>query len=195
MLNRNNLSVSEFTSHEDERRYSMGSVYVKPTETIATNGHYLCRVTTLAPSENAQTAGELKEFTPFLLGAKQAAEIRKAIGKDENVIICANGGEGSYTIKRNDGSTFHAPEIKGTFPNVDAVMPKDDDKPVFEIGFSAAYAAQIAKAFLQFTEKPHHTVKVSLYGKDRPAKLEATSASGQKMTVLLMPIRLEEGKK
>jgi DNA polymerase III sliding clamp (beta) subunit (PCNA family) len=189
MLNRNNLSICAEFADNTQSRYAMQSIYVKPEETIGTNGHYLARVT--VPQLEKSYSEELKDFAPFLLSAKLAKMIGQGLSKDEPVAICKNGAEGAFTIVKRDSTTFHAPKVEGTFPNVDAVMPKEDEKPVLEIGFNPSYLARIAKAFAQFGDKVTPCVKLTFYSKDKAAKFEMGNSAGQKMTVLLMPARLE----
>jgi DNA polymerase III sliding clamp (beta) subunit (PCNA family) len=177
MINRHNLTVTQFADTESFR--GVQDVRFTPTETIATNGHYLVRVTN-PPSETIQTTDRA-----FSIPAEQLKAVK--VKKGDAIELATNGTGSSWNLTTGT-STYHLTESENRFPNVDAVMPKD--KPSLVIGFSASYLAQLAKAFAGFHDARIPTVKLSFYGPDKAAMFEATNSDGQKMTALLMPVRL-----
>lgn len=179
MINKNNLLVVGFASDE-ESRYSLGDVRFTPQETMATNGHYLVRVSNV-PSETIQTNDRC-----FSISAKALKPIKV---KNGDAIELVSNGTGSTWNLTTGVSTYHLEETGNTFPNVDMIMPKD--APAISIGLNPEYLAKLGKAFAEFqrdTRQP--VVKVSVWTADKPIQIEATNESGQTMRALLMPVRL-----
>lgn len=188
MLNKNNLAiVGQFVSME-KSRYTLTSIHVTKTETVATNGHYAVRIT--VPQVAEPNPADVPDHAPFLLEGKQAITIGKALGKDGMASVAPNNAEGAFSVAVPDGTVYHAPHIPGSFPNVDAIAPTGD--PIVTFGVQAEYLAKLAKAFSDFQSDKTgiRKIKVSVYDKGRPLKMEATNDAGQTMTVLLMPVRL-----
>ena len=176
MINRHNLAVWEFADKGSHR--GLNNVRFTPTETMATNGHYLVRVTN-PPSDTIQTTERA-----FNISAEALKPVK--VKKGDAVELATNGTGSSWNLTTGV-NTFHLEEDSTTFPNVDVIMPKD--KPVVEIGFDPAYLAKLGKAFAAFADGDTSTCKISIYGPDKAAKFEATNGQGQTMTALLMPRR------
>lgn len=173
----NATNVWEFADKDSKR--GLENVRFTPQETMATNGHYLVRVTN-PPSETIQTTDRA-----FNIPAESLKPVK--VKKGDAVELATNGTGSSWNLTTGV-STFHLEESTTIFPNVDVIMPKD--KPVTVIGFDPAYLAKLGKAFAAFADGNPSTVELSFYGPEKPAKFEATNGAGQKMTALLMPRRL-----
>lgn len=178
MLNRHNLSVAEFAAKEENT--CSQDVRFTPSETMATNGHYLVRVSNV-PDETIQTNDR-----SFSIPATSFKPIK--IKNGDGIELSSNGTGSSWNLTTG-ASTFHLEESSRQWPNVDMIMPKDEPKISF--GCSADYLAKLAKAFSAFqSDKDFPTIKVSVWDGSRAIRLEATNTQGQTMTALLMPARL-----
>lgn len=193
-MNKHNLAVvGEFVSN-DVGRKTLNNVAVTATETIATNGHYLVRVS--KPVQGGEPVeGEAQELAgaSFLLDGKAAVKIGKAMGKGGDAKVMPNGTGESFNIVLRDGTQFHAPKVDGQFPDVDVVMPAKDKAPAVKFGVSPSYLAKIAKAFAAFQAENKHAavITVSVFDEQSPILFEAVNGDGQTMTALLMPKRLK----
>lgn len=179
MINKNNLLVADFASQENSR-YSLQDVHFTPKETMATNGHYLVRVT------NVQNDNVVTSDRSFSLSAKDLLAIK--VKRGDGIELATNGTGSSWNLTTGV-STYHLEETSNQFPNVDAIMPKD--APAISIGLNPEYLAKLGKAFAAFQgDARQKTVKVSVWTPDKPIQIEATNSDGQTMTALLMPLRL-----
>lgn len=179
MINKNNLLVADFASKENSRT-SLLDVRFTPKETMATNGHYLVRVT------NVQNDTIVTSDRSFSIPAKAIQAIK--VKKGDAVELATNGTGSSWNLTTGV-STYHLEESTTTFPNVDMIMPKDS--PAMSIGFDPGYLAKLAKAFAAFQgDARQKSVKVSFWTPDKPIQIEAKNEDGQTMTALLMPMRL-----
>jgi DNA polymerase III sliding clamp (beta) subunit (PCNA family) len=173
MINKHNLAVAQFAA--DEHGRCSQDVRFTPSETMATNGHYLVRVTNV-PDETIQTNAR-----SFSIPASAFKPIKV---KNGDAIELATNGTGSSWNLTTGTSTFHLEESSTTFPNVDVIMPKDE--PTVTFGCDANYLAKIAKAFAAFqSDKRIATIKVSVFGPDRAFRIEANNDAGQTMTALV----------
>jgi DNA polymerase III sliding clamp (beta) subunit (PCNA family) len=178
MLNKHNLAVADFAGKDGR---TSPHVRITPTETIATNGHYLVRVSAI-PETPAQPTD-----CSFQVDADALKAIK--VKKGDSVELSPNGTGETWNITTGTTS-FHVKQESAQFPNVDAIMPKDEPTQVF--GLKAEYLAKLAKAFAQFQpEAREPIVKVSVWSPERAIRLEATNDQGQTMTALLMPMRLK----
>lgn len=178
MINKHNLAVAQFADEGSARGLQV--VRFTPAETMATNGHYLVRVSNV-PDETIQT-----NQRSFSIPAVAFKPIKV---KNGDAIELATNGTGSSWNLTTGTSTFHLEECPTTFPNVDAIMPTE--KPAIEFGLNADYLAKLAKAFSAFqSEKRMPAIKVSVWTPEKPIRIEATNDAGQTMTALLMPVRL-----
>ena len=137
MLNRHNLEIASLCSKE-QSRYSLGGILVQPRRTAVTDGHLLMIVDTEAqvtsdnfPLTPGCTASD--EFTPFILPAKSALDIARAIPKRSTIpvmMMAAVGSEsdsnGHAVMAVNDlesPKVFTPKKSEGTFPEVDKCVP------------------------------------------------------------------------
>jgi hypothetical protein len=91
MINKHNLAVSAFASDE-ESRYALANVCFTPSETMATNGHYLVRVTNV-PSETIQTTTR-----SFLISADSLKPIKVKNG--DAIELSSNGTGHTWNLSR-----------------------------------------------------------------------------------------------
>lgn len=205
MLNRWNLKVAEFASKK-ESRYTLKAILVRPDATVATNGHYLIWVSTPAAHkamnfpviDHAPTVQD--DFPPFLMSPEDAKKIEKALPRKSTIPILLTAGvavrDGQLIVEVTDlecPQVFRPNPLKGTFPNYEVTMPKEE--PVAKFCVNAAYLAQIAKFAAEFQQRSgieYKPLTVSFYGADRALKFEcADSYEGQGMTAMLMPVKLD----
>jgi hypothetical protein len=214
MLNKNNLKVAQFASKE-ESRYCLSGIQVRADATIATNGALLVW-TSKAPGDSSTfplidgAPAPQENHAPFVLGAEQAKAIEKAIPRKPAHEILGNAAvavdpEGKPTISVTDLESpqiFRPAPLGGKFPEWEYVMPKG--KPVFQIGLSAAYLAQIAKFAAEFhagRDPGAACLRLSFYSEDnkkavsgwKPVRFDIENADKtQGMTAVLMPMRIDE---
>jgi DNA polymerase III sliding clamp (beta) subunit (PCNA family) len=177
MINKHNLAVADFAG---QKNATCPDVRFTPSETMATNGHYLVRVTNV-PSETIQTTEKA-----FCIPAESLKAIKV---KNGDAIELATNGTGSSWNLTTGVSTYHLEESEGRFPNVDMVMPKT--KPDVKIGLNPEYLAKLATAFARFQhDKRLPIIEFSVWDAQSPIQITATNDAGQTMTALLMPMRL-----
>lgn len=177
MLNKNNLRIAKI-ARDVTSRYNLDSIKITPTETIATDGHLLMRVTRPETGE-----GE------FLLRGELALEVAGAI--DENQYVAAGlEGEG-VKVSFGDEERQHGFTQKirpDKFPNYDKVMPEGE--PIAEIAVNADYFIKILKLISKAQNTNVPIVLISIYGADKPVRFDAKIPySDQKICALVMPLK------
>ena len=99
MLNRHNLNIARLAA-KDESRYMVTGVRVSPSETIATDGRQLTRVTTPKfKADDFPVKDGFKPtttFEPFILPAQSALAIAKALPKKSTLPILLNAAIGEH---------------------------------------------------------------------------------------------------
>jgi hypothetical protein len=84
LLNKHSLNVHEFAAQE-ESRYTLRAIHVTEQETVATNGHYLVRVShpTINPNQFPVVPGFKNgaAFKSFLFPVDAVKQLLKALPK------------------------------------------------------------------------------------------------------------------
>ena len=199
LLSKSELALAKLASTE-ESRYSLTAIAVEKDVTVVTNGHYLVTVEhgqfkddtypVTAGLEHAQPNGK-----PILVKSDAALAALKTLPKKNTIPVLGNAALGTdgrvYTNTLDAVQSFESKQ-EGTFPNWQAVMPKSDKKPHAVIAFSAAYLRLLADFVDKYGMGEAPTVKLTVYGDSDSAKFEARTADGQKITAVLMPVRLDK---
>lgn len=179
MLNKTNLLTAKI-ARDVADDFELGCIKVTPTETIATNGRLLIRVTRPKDGE-----GE------FLLNGYEAQKIAETIDENdwlgvevkEDAVIIINGDDDSqhtYTSKLNDGK----------FPNYEKVMPEGE--PIAEVVLNVDFLIKLLKQFRKAQNASNPRVLMSIYGHDKQVRLDGDIPySDQKMCALIMPIKID----
>jgi hypothetical protein len=200
LLNKHSLEVAEFAS-KVESRFTLKAVQVTMEETVATNGHYLVRVS--HPEQKLQqfpnVAGTVPtvETESFLLARDGALSVAKTIPRKTTIPILNHAkvgvdAEGNVQAVTTDLET-HRPvtirKVAGQFPQWKGLWPKN--APKVTICLDATYLAQLAKAAAQFGTG----VQIRVWDSQSVARLDAYDATtNQHWSALLMPMRSDSSK-
>jgi len=209
MLNKHNLAVAALCPTDNpESRYAIHSVNVTPEYTEATDGYRLLRVTRpqgFKPEDFPQVEGvtAAKTHKPFLLPARQAAEIRKVLAVKlparspkipvlDNAVIGAetdkNGHAVIATMRDFTPHVFKPKKSEGQFPKLENALPTE--KPKFSICVNAADFAALLKLTASMIDSYNTPVEISFYGDDQPIKIEGQNfETGQQITAVIQPMR------
>lgn len=202
MYNIHNLNVKNIAS-EDVSRFALCCVNFTPTETQATDGHVLVRVTIPPPLDGYEPPDGLvveKEFKSVTVHKEIVGKIKRAVdtgdGRQGNRVYPLQGFDGSkasFLLQNLLGySVFSSPVETKKFPNVDVVERSvlgPDSKQEAEFSLNPVLFKNVCEQFANFVETTSPQIKVQVFGKDKPVVFSASRFDGQKMTVYLMPIR------
>ena len=216
-----NFTLAKFASRE-ENRYTLQAILVTPDETAATNGHYLVRCTTVNSGKTLDSypvvpgVGELGADR-FLLSTASANQIAKNIPRKETIPVlnCAapikpislnkdatERQVGFVTTDLGSAKPVIERETKGSFPNIDMVMPKADEEIAAKVTVSAKYLKELADYFSKLASAQQtDPVTITVYKgseefakkndgqTDKAIKLEGKN-DDQSAVALLMPLRV-----
>ncbi len=175
------------------------------TETIATDGHQLMRVT--RPAYKAESfpvvpgaPAPVDEHKPFLMPAEDALRIAKELPTKAtipilaNAAICAETDSGDHrvipitTTDLSSGRTHTVRVPSGNFPDVDRIMP-DPNASTFKIVMDAKRLKDLLTQFEKFTYKSQkHAIRLYFTKDNAPMRIDADGGDGQHMTAVLMPL-------
>jgi len=205
MLNVHNLNLADLCSKE-ESRFTLNSILVDKDCTVETDGHQLVRVT--LPKYDADSYPQFPGFKAigtwerFLLPAKDAKDIAKALPKTSTIPILANAAIGKATEQADkDGKkqyavlgvtdlerakTFTIRRPTGNFPDYERVILNVRDA-TFRIGLNAG----LLKRLLTFAEKFDGgrvpAIRFFFFAQDKAVVMKAEGGENQEMTAVLMP--------
>ena len=203
-LNKHNLAIAALAS-KDQTRYALHGLHITPTETAATDGHCLGRVTLPDfPRGDFPVVGveeSDKPFAPCIIPKDAADRLAKQLPKKASIPILENA---LVDIERSQGDTFRAvttdrdttqplevSKVEGEFPTLDNVMPTGE--PVLTVGFNALLLAQVLKVAGSITDSQNRVVKLEFFdqkykGKQvGPVKITCQNVhTGQTGTFLVM---------
>lgn len=215
MLNQNNLKIAAIAKKLNHDEHNpMACLYVDKQRTVATDGAALLQVT--KPAVSGDEFPEIPDRAPeqveheYLLTRAEANDIERELknnckgGHGYSILSYAseltNGDGQPIKITTTDLDVFKTHTIRRIeekYPNVDKVMPNGE--PVLTIVFDAARLSRVMKLIHELKNGKKDDVspvKISFYGDDKPAKLEATthdeSSNEQKITGLIMPLRYDK---
>lgn len=195
-------------SDQDALLPAAAGLLVSPERTVETDGHQLVVVTAPEGQPNLfdQPDGleEAQYFTSFLMDRDSALKIAKSIPKrnpdaPENSMAMLD----VHTEAESDSTIAVTEDVRraifksikrdaAKFPDPERVIP-DLDGARFEIKFNADVLVPILRLFQKFSgqDSPFAPISIRLYGPDKGVRIDA-EACGQKMTAVVMPLRMVE---
>ena len=206
MLNKHNLNIAKLAA-KDESRYMVTGVRVSPEHTICTDGHQLTRVTTPKMGVDDFPAAEgftaAAKWEPFILDAKAALAIAKAIPKSTTIPVLEHAAVGEATndnghaqIMVNDlesPQVFTPRKMDGQFPDYERVIP-DKAKAAFTIGLNPLLLLSVLQAMKGFVNVKAPRMTLRFYDTDSAIRLDVSNDE-QEWTSVLMPMRLDAAEK
>jgi hypothetical protein len=205
LLNKHNMAV-RFAASKEESRYTLRAILATENETVATDGHIMCRVS--LPNTDAKNFPLVDGFTPNgftrgLIPLDAAKDIENAIPKSKNLPILNHAAISSERIGETDRellkiatTDLDTPKLltvrqpDGTFPNWQQVWPKDK-KPVIDLCLNARLLAAIAQAATKFSDRAAAPIRLRFYGEHTAMRFDLVNDDGQEMNGLLMPLRAD----
>jgi hypothetical protein len=203
LLNRLNLMIAESAPEDGINRYSLSGILVSPTETIATEGHLVIRMTTIpadakAVNSNFETAGVVNgAFEPFVLDRASALDALSLLPnsewqerpkyagiafEDSKPVVVVESESGPLRLIKTDSIASEK------FPKVDLVQPKTE--PIATVRLNVTLLKEILDvAEAMWPERQNRGVVFKIHGPDTAVEIEADN-SDQQMKALLMPMRL-----
>ena len=206
MLNKHNLNIAAICP-KDPSKYSIAGINVTETRTEATDGHMLLVVD--RPKLDIQDYPVIDGFTAtaqhnsFILDAKSALDISKAIPKKSTLPILQNAVIGEQTNTNGNAyiavtdpdrpQVFSPRKLDVNFPKLDDYIPKLEDA-VFRISFNAELLAKLSKLMADIsTDKQGHVITLSFTDNTHAVRIDCDNVdTGQHAIGVLMPIRLAE---
>lgn len=199
MLNKANLQIAELACKE-ESRFTLNGILVTPQETVATDGHILARVTTpKVEGDFPDVPGctRTEQFEPFVLDSKTAKEIIRLIPRNptlpilEHVSVGSEGSNGTAALAVTDldrTRVFLPKKLTGKFPDFSVIFPK---KPAeYVVAFNCDLLIAALKQVRRFIGHASACAVLEIHGPQSPLVI-STENDGQRMDVLLMPMRDE----
>jgi len=190
LINRNNLAV-RFATAKEKSRYTLRAVLATESETVATDGHILARVS--LPVQDSTPNG----FTRGLIPADVCKEIEQSIPKSKNLPITLAAITTEHVEDRDilkiattdleTPKVFTVRQPDGQFPNWDSIWPTDE--PVMDICFNASQIADLAQAAAKFSDRAAKTIRLRFYSPYSAMRFDLVNDDGQEMNGLLMPVR------
>ena len=212
LFSRRHFAVRHAAS-QDETRYNINGVRIEADgTTIATNGHWLCKVELehADPKEwPTMPDGAVPSdapLEPFTLPLDTVAKLVKALPKREprTMPILANAALDVDATNANGAARFYATDLESMdriegrkigndYPDWRMVMPKEAPEVTF--GISLVLLEGLCKAVREFSpdKKSSDTLPLKFeLGKDEfcPIKITAEHDGGT-LTAVLMPMRLK----
>lgn len=200
-LNKPALSVLNAAS-KDKTRYQLNSIHFDKGHVVASDGHWLARVSLPAANTAALEcvpAGfipEAESSETFTVPREVAEAMQKAIPKDHpNVYISANCKTATWkTTDFKNQTSQQFTTVEGQYPDYAQVFPQGEVKS--EICLNADILAKVCKAAAEFYGKKEHKsditgIRIKIRGNMDPVEIEATQSNseGQTFTALIMPIK------
>jgi hypothetical protein len=200
MLNANNLKIAALASKE-QSRYSISTILIEPGRTAVTDGHLAATVTTPSipaadqPAIPGFTASEIT--TSFMISAKDALDVAKALPSKSVIPILLNAfvdaaPAETARIAVTDLDTariFDCKKAAGQFPNIDQVIPKDDDAEI-AIALNPDYLGDLLRALTPITKKDAHACILRIKDPETQIRIDFENAdTGQKGIGVLMPMQ------
>jgi len=143
-----------FAVSTEETRPVLGGVFwqLRPGEMrmVATNGHRLARMV-------VARAG-LEEGLELIVPPKALRQVERLLAQVETVEVARSG---NYLRFRGDGIEVATRLIDGQYPNVDSVLPRDNDKEL--VGERAALLAAVRRMAVVAADQTHR-IRLSLGG-------------------------------
>jgi len=138
----------------------------------------------------------VKEKMDFIILPNTAKDIEKNIPQSQTMPVLENGWivksekEKTVTFKMTNFDTEKKISVNprdGRWPNTESIWPKDE--PVAEVVFNIDFMIKLCQQFSKSDDRRSKTVRLKIYGKEKPIMLESTKDEGQKPKALLMPCK------
>lgn len=185
-ITKRQLQAIKFSS-PDETRVALQSLHLKGNEVRATDGHKAAFVR--APKEI-----DNKRVKSLLIAGEQVKQLPKMMPTKKHDLLEWHVVEiDKETISSNlHNFNMKTQVIEGKFPNLDQVLPSEDDRPV-KIGLNPAYLRDICDYIAkgQSNYEPQLCIHLAQNATDEnSALITATDADGHELKFVLMPSKL-----
>ena len=203
IYNKHNFSIHNM----DDRRTIIRGIRVTKDFTEITNGHYAVRVYTPFQDCIESTVKDLPDvgehlnvatdFESCVIALRVAKEVEKAIPAKATFAPIL---ENAWITQRTDAKhiEFCTSDLDITkpirakvedirYPDIDAIIPTKKE-PEYVTAFSAEYMMKICQ---QFKRMGINCVDIDFFGKESAIKMSGKTAEGQKLLVVLMPMKRE----
>jgi DNA polymerase III sliding clamp (beta) subunit (PCNA family) len=168
----------ELACSVDPMREPLQNILIEDGNAIATNGHILAVVPVVMQDNDNRS---------FIIPKEVFAFARETQSSKEIIVDCI--AEGKLIINgKHEVDSIGIP--KQQFPNWKTVLPKNEDKPEYEIAFNFDYLKDMA----EILGTPF--LKLSFYGKKKAIKIEPyckpENRKQWQQYGLLMPVTLDK---
>ena len=185
-ITKRQLQAIKFSS-PDETRHALQALHLNGNEVRATDGHKAAFVK--APKEIDNSGTE-----PFLIDADQVKQLPKMMPTKKRDLLEWHVLEiDKETISSNlHNFSMKTQVVDGKFPNVDQVIPSEDDRPI-KIGLNPAYLRDICDYIAKGQSNYQPLLCIHLAENDsanNSALITATDDDGHELRFVLMPSRL-----
>src|SRR5579863_6168391 len=205
LLNRSVLNLAKLAAKEPYRRV-LPAILIEKDRAVVCDKHVLVYVDNSSPmaDENFPIVPGLEHRTfsdgstteSVLVSREAALGALKVLPKKSTIPVLTNAAMGKdgklYTNDLENIVSFDH-EIEGKFPNWRNVIPTGD--PIAEIGFDARKMIELCKYFVENGNKGTRPVRLTIYAKDLPMRLDSYTTDSQDVTALLAPVRLDGNSK
>lgn len=209
MFTRFNFEIAGLLPSDPEALIPVAAgLLVTPERTVETDGHQMVVVSApeSQPTLFDQPDGleEAEFFTPFIMDRESALKVAKLMPKrnpeaPENSMALLD----VHTESESDSTIAVTEDVRRSifksikrdaakFPDPDKVL-KDASAARFEIQLNADLLVPLLRIFQKFAGQENHVpaLTIRLFGPQDGVRVDA-EACGQKMTAVLMPMRMSE---
>ena len=206
LFNKNNFTIQNILSSSDVlNRPVISGLRIEESRTIATDSYKLLTVD--KPKADVNDFPEHKSYKPAkflkpcIIPAKIAKETEAKLNKipAEGVSILKHALIGNQTTADQvelittdleSADRTITKKIEGDYPKIDSIIPKSKPKATILLGLDNLKS--LIDTLKKMSIEDPKSLKISLYGKDRPLLIEATTEEKQKITGLIMPLKSED---
>lgn len=202
LLNRSTLKLASLTSKEASR-YTLQGIYIEDKQATVTDGHILVTVThsNTAHTEDHFPATDGLEHAKVtgdaavLVHRDAALAALKLLPKRSSIPVlqhAAMSTDGKLFVNTLDSVQSFKHELIGQFPNYRAVLPKDE--PIAEVCFNAKLLKQLVDYFVSVDDERAVAVRLTVYGKEKPMRIDGRTTDEQDVIAFAMPIKADSSK-
>lgn len=199
LLNRATLGLAALASKEVSR-YTLQAICIDKDVAVETDGHQLVMIThptAPIPEDNFPLTPGLVHTSPdghpILLHRDGALSALKSLPKKGNIPALSHAAlSENQTIIVNDlesVSSFSA-KATGQFPDYKRVIPTG--VPQAEICLNTKLLMSVLKYVADYGDSRCPVVRLTVYDRERPIRLDSRTPDGQFITGVIMPIRSEK---
>jgi DNA polymerase III sliding clamp (beta) subunit (PCNA family) len=201
-LNKNNLLVGAM-ANKDGSHYNLNSIHLTKKFTEATDGHMLCRIDLPEQFEPEDVPIMVKTdkadfFDDAILSLDGLKNVKFTKSQlpivDGQVYIDVessnkNGKVKMATTDLDNVFETNARKIDGNYPDINLVLPKTPAK--FRIGVSAKLLREMADLIVKGKKGTDALTVLEFRSEVDPIMFLSKTNEGQKITGLIMPMRLD----